>query len=406
MINFMNSAATTAIPTILFGAFDRHNLGDLLFPHIAAALLREEHLLFAGLAQRDLRSDGGHEVRALAQVVAEWGDRPVNILHVGGELLTCDAWQAAVMLLSPEQAQEVIAHLDAKPERFKWARSLLRVSALAPYTLSRQLFPRAVSVIYNAVGGVELGTCDAALRAEVLAKLKSADVVSVRDQQTQAVLESAGITAQLIPDPVVMVAELFGEKIHQCAQSGEIAQLLATFPQGYIAVQFSADFGDDETLAEIAAQFDQAAASSGYGVVFFRAGAAPWHDDLACYQRIVARMQTAAVQIVTSLNIWDICAVIALSHAYCGSSLHGRIVAMAFALPCLNLRHPAHTDHPTKQAAFAATWEEEGIPNMVDVHEIALGIDYALAADSGELQRRAGELAALYRHGFAKCLLE
>jgi hypothetical protein len=25
-------------PLILFGAFDRHNLGDLLFPHIVAAL--------------------------------------------------------------------------------------------------------------------------------------------------------------------------------------------------------------------------------------------------------------------------------------------------------------------------------------------------------------------------------
>jgi hypothetical protein len=26
-------------PTILLGAFDRHNFGDLLFPHLAAALL-------------------------------------------------------------------------------------------------------------------------------------------------------------------------------------------------------------------------------------------------------------------------------------------------------------------------------------------------------------------------------
>ena len=41
---------TTSIPTILFGAFDRHNFGDLLFPYIAAALLPDTPVLFAGLA--------------------------------------------------------------------------------------------------------------------------------------------------------------------------------------------------------------------------------------------------------------------------------------------------------------------------------------------------------------------
>ena len=79
-------------PTILFGAFDRHNFGDLLFPHIAAALLQNKNLLFTGLAERDLRCHGGHQVRALAQLAAGWGARPANIIHVGGELLTCDAW--------------------------------------------------------------------------------------------------------------------------------------------------------------------------------------------------------------------------------------------------------------------------------------------------------------------------
>ena len=47
------------IPVILFGAFDRHNFGDLLFPHVAAALLPGRDLRFAGLAERDLRGCGG-----------------------------------------------------------------------------------------------------------------------------------------------------------------------------------------------------------------------------------------------------------------------------------------------------------------------------------------------------------
>ena len=388
-------------PTILFGAFDRHNFGDLLFPHITAALLQGENLLFAGLAERDLRCHGGHQVRALAQLAAGWGDRPANIIHVGGELLTCDAWQAAVMLLAPDQAQDTIARLDTKPqEKLEWACNMLGISALAPYTVPRQLFPRVGRVIYNGVGGVDLSARDPALRAEVLANLRAADEVSVRDRQTLAQLVAAGITARLIPDPAVMVAELFGTQIRQRSRESAITQVLREFPQGYIAVQFSADFGDDETLTEIAAQLDRIAASSGYGVALFRAGAAPWHDDLACFQRVAARMRAPSVQIFTSLNIWDICALIANSRAYCGSSLHGRIVAMAFALTRVNLLHPAQTNLPTKQAAYAATWEAPGMPAMVEVHGIAQGIRQALTADPEQLRHTARELATRYRQEF------
>ncbi|NWG74557.1 MAG: polysaccharide pyruvyl transferase family protein, partial [Rubrivivax sp.] len=40
-------------PVVVFGAFDRHNLGDLLFAHLAQALLPGEELIVAGLASRD-----------------------------------------------------------------------------------------------------------------------------------------------------------------------------------------------------------------------------------------------------------------------------------------------------------------------------------------------------------------
>jgi hypothetical protein len=393
--------ATTGIPTILFGAFDRHNFGDLLFPHIVAALLEEKNLLFAGLAESDLRSCGGHQVRALAQLAAQCGERPVNIIHVGGELLTCNAWEAAVMLLPPPRAQKAIARFDAHTEEaLEWARGKLGVSALAPYTVQRELFPHAAGVIYHAVGGVELGELDPAMRAEVLSKLNAANDVSVRDKETQAVLNAAGITARLTPDPAVMVAELFGADIRRRAKESAVAHILKAFPRGYIAAQFSADFGDDETLTKIAAQLDRIAISSGFGVAFFRAGAAPWHDDLVCFERVAARMRTPAVTIFKSLDLWDICALIAGSRVYCGSSLHGRIVAMAFALPRINLLQPRQATRHTKQAAFAATWEEAGTPATVEVHEIADGVRDALATDPEQRRHTAGKLAARYRQGY------
>jgi hypothetical protein len=391
----------TPIPSLIFGAFDRHNFGDLLFAHVAAAMLPGRRLLFAGLAARDLRACGGHRVKAVARLAQRWCDRQLNVFHAGGELLTCGAWEAAVMLLPPDRAREAIAAFDATADKHaEWAAEQLGVSSRAPYCVSRSQFPNAASVIFHAVGGVDLDTLDASMRAEVLDKLRRADCVSVRDRQTLAHLEAAGIAARLVPDPAVMTAELFGSVIRAHATNGETARMAHAFPQGYVTVQFSAEFGDDSVVNEIARQLDEAAMASGHGIVFFRAGAAPWHDEIDCYERVAARMHSPA-QIFQSLDLWDICALIAGSRAYLGSSLHGRIVAMAYALPRVNLRHPAQMKRPSKQEAFAATWDMPNVPGVIDVRDIADGLHASLAADRMQLQRTAEELVAAYRRGFS-----
>lgn len=395
-----NPRPPPAVPTLLFGACDRHNLGDLLFPHVAAALLGGQQLRYAGLAGRDLHRHGGHRLQGVAEVARQLGRQPVNLMHVGGELLTCEAWQAAAMLLPPRQAPAWLAYLERHPEaRLQWARDRLGLDARAPYLLARGMFPGAQRVIYNAVGGVELAACEAGMRAEVLAKLASADYVSVRDRVTQAQLAAAGIAAALSPDPAVMVAELFGARIRQRARSGRVARRLPGFPGGYLALQFSADFGDDATLCEMAAQLDLAARATGCGVVLFRAGAAPWHDDIGCYRRLAARMRSP-VACFGSLNIWDICALLAQSRLYCGSSLHGRIVAAAFGVPRLSLLHPDPAARPGKLAAYIQDWEEADFPAATEVQDMAQGIRQTLGAVPRRLRLQAEHLAARYRQQF------
>jgi len=399
----MTPGAGASIPTLLFGAFDRHNFGDLLFPHVAAALLPGQHLIFAGLAERDLRGYGGHRVRSLARLAVELGGQPVNLVHVGGELLTCDAWQAAIMLLPPEEAQATIRHFERRPaEQPAWLRERLGLTSLAPYTIPRSLFPKAARVTYNAVGGVDLLSRDAALRAEVAANLQAADEVNVRDRQTLAGLRALAIPARLVPDSAVMVAKLFGKRIREHAEYGEVGAIRHAFPRGYLAIQFSADFGDDATLAAIADQLDQVAMSTGHAVVFFRAGAAPWHDDLACYRRTASRMRAQSIGVFESLDIWDICALIAHSQSYCGSSLHGRIVAGAFALPRVSLLHPSLAGQPAKQTAYAATWEPTDLHALVAASGMAEGRAQALTTDPERLRGLAGEMVGRYEAGGLK----
>lgn len=336
----------TDFPVILFGACDRHNLGDLLFPHIAAALLAPRAVVVAGLAARDLTPVGGHRVRALGEVLREFPGAPV--IHAGGELLTCDAWEAAVMLLAAEEAPGVIARCDGRPERFEWARRCLGRDDRAPYCLGKSQSPQDGARTFLGVGGVDLDRRDATLRGEVLAKLRQADWIGVRDERTLAHLSAAGIAATLMPDPAVLTAELFGTRIRARVQTGEVAAARAAFPQGYLAVQFAAALGDDATLARIAEGLARAAA--GRGIVFFRAGAAPWHDDLAVCRRAAVRLPGARV--FESLDIWDLCALIAASAGFAGSSLHGRIVAETFGVPVIEGSVPVGE----KVAAYRDTW--------------------------------------------------
>ncbi|MDR5856370.1 polysaccharide pyruvyl transferase family protein [Caballeronia sp. LZ062] len=390
---------------IIFGAFDRHNFGDMLFAHVAERLLAERRPdakpVFAGLAARDMRAYGGHDVADLAALAGRWRDKPVTLVHAGGELLTCDAWDAAVMLGDPEDAQTRIARYGTRTDdRSAYARAMLHSDARAPYVVGRETFAQASSIRFNAVGGASLDTCDAALRAEVLTKLRTADDVSVRDARTQATLRAACIAARLLPDPVTMIAELFDARIRSRADDGAAADVRRAFPRGYLAVQFSADFGDDATLDRLASELDALAEASGFGIALFRAGAAPWHDDIDAYVRLAARM-TQRPAIFRSLDVWDICALITTSAGYVGSSLHGRIVAMAYALPRINMLHPDEAARTGKQAAYARTWEEADAPHAVAIEDIEAGMKDALRVDRDVLRRRSVELAALYHAGAA-----
>jgi hypothetical protein len=377
---------------ILFGAFDRHNFGDLLFPHLITALLPERSFEFAGLAERDLRVFGGHQVVAL-------GARPQanRLIHVGGELLTCSAWQAAVMLLDPAEAAAAIALYDDDPAAAaEWAAKQLGTARRIPYVAGRDVLAPSGRLIFNAVGGVEWASLAAAQREEVKTALGQADWVSVRDHVTQDALRVEGIDVPLCPDPAVMVAECFGEVILEHQQHDAVKAMRDAFPQGYLACQFSADFADDASLDVLANGLSRVMAGTGLGVALFRAGAAPWHDDPALVEKLLYRLSPGSVRLFPSLHLWDICALIAASRGVIGSSLHGRIVALACGLPRVSLMPPQQGGRPDKRTAFAETWEPDVLPRSIAVDRIEPAVMQALAVPASVLQENAASLRAHY----------
>jgi hypothetical protein len=404
-------------PIILFGACDRHNLGDLLFPHIAAALLAPRPVVVAGLAERDLTQYGGHKVAALARLAARWEtqypDAPAELVHVGGELITCSLYEAAVMTLSPEAARAAVARYDhAEAARQAWAEGQLGLRQHVAYLAPRALFRRPGRFLHCALGGVDLPRLPAAMQAEALTRLRESDALAVRDRLTQAALAEAGIAAECMPDPAVLTAQLFGPRIAGHAEAGEPARVRERFPQGYLAVQFSAEFGDEPTLQTLAEQLDRLTADTGLGLVLFRAGAAPWHDDQSVYRRLIGHMRHDQAWLFESLDIWDLCALLARARVYAGSSLHGRIVAACFGVPGINLIPPGTPPEHSKQAAYLVTWHRAEALGWIEPQALAAQVMQALAQPDLDLtvgqqtridafRRHAAALYAPLRQPFA-----
>jgi hypothetical protein len=386
------------LPLRLFGAFDRHNFGDLLFPHLLAALLPERSFEFAGLVSRDLQRFGGHRVIRLASVGMS---RPAHLIHAGGEVLTCSAWEAAVMLLDRAAAAQAIARYDDdRAAAAAWAASQLGTTRSAPYVVGREFVVPSGKLIFNAVGGVEWASMPTDRREEVKTALRDADWLSVRDHVTQRALHAEGIVAELCPDPAVMVRTCFDQTIRQ--HQGALKPVRQAFPRGYLACQFSADFADDASLAALAQQLSRVTATTGLGLVFFRAGAAPWHDDQGLYQKVLRLLPPGSALVFESLHLWDICALIAASRGVIASSLHARVVAVAYGLPRVSLKSPQLGERPDKVGAFAATWEPPQLRRCVELNEIEPAALQALDLSPDLLLEHAAWLCATYTSSLAQ----
>jgi hypothetical protein len=66
------------------------------------------------------------------------------------------------------------------------------------------------------------------------------------------------------------------------------------------------------------------------------------------------------MQVFESLDVWDICALIAGSSGYIGTSLHGRLVAESFGVPALSLERESGA--AKKLRAYLATWSSGVAP--------------------------------------------
>ncbi|MEW9900715.1 polysaccharide pyruvyl transferase family protein [Chitinivorax sp. PXF-14] len=365
-------------PCIVFGAFDRHNLGDLLFPLVLSPFLAGRRVRHAGLVARDWSALAGYRVEPLRELMHEPDCAGAHLIHAGGELLDCDAYEAWIMLQPNTALASAIARWDRDPARFDMARAALDCPGPLPYLWGHQAWLGAGRVIAHALGGVGLASRSPSFGAAVAASLADMDSVSVRDRVTADILLRLGVRAELVPDAACLLPVLYGERLRASGDAGEPAEVRRRFSHGYWLVQFTAQSGDDATLARLAAAVLRAAPDARCGIVLYRAGRAPWHDELAVYERFARLLGTRAVHLFQSASVWDGCALLAGSRGVLASSLHLTVLAAGFDIPWLGLAAgPAEAVMESKLGAFWSTWGDypehrvvpiDGLPDALPLH--------------------------------------
>lgn len=380
---------------ILIGAHERDNFGDIACSAIMARVLRPLPSLKAGMMSSDMRAYGGDLVlsaRALKSITSELGSASA-IVFTGGETLACDARSGLAMNLANRDAARFVRLPHAPQERV--VRSLTGGAFATPaYVLhADEVLPSSrkdVAVVFHSVGGTDLAAFVKwnEQRRTIEYNLKQATYIAVRDRRTRALLsELFGIEAELFPDSGYALRRVLGDDIAALEDDARVQEARALGP--YLVFQSSAHVLDGLGLPQAAARIGEAAARLRVSIVLQPAGTAWGHDDLDQLTRLAATIGKTHPRIRTLVqrnrHVLVQAAIIANASVWIGTSLHGRIVAIAMRVPAVSFANP-------KVNATIETWEQEPLPYDVTLEQLPDAASAAAGVDRAGLQRRADRL--------------
>jgi hypothetical protein len=256
-------------------------------------------------------------------------------------------------------------------------------------------------VIYHSVGGATLSQVlhNVALRDSLESSLRKATYISVRDSRTRALLsELFGIRAELSPDASFALRSVLGDEIAAVSDLEPIRQVKALGP--YVVFQSNSQFLSSAGLSDAAERIAEMAERIQTAVVLQPTGTAFSHDSLsqlgALGALIATRHPRIRIYLQRNRNFLVQIAVIANALAWIGTSLHGRIAAIAMRVPAVNFEN-------YKVKVMVETWEaHDSLPYEVTWDRLTDATLTALGVDSGRLEALARGLEEAAMEGLRK----
>ncbi|MFB2119610.1 polysaccharide pyruvyl transferase family protein [Parapedobacter sp. 2B3] len=370
---------------LIIGAFDRFNYGDLLFPLVIEAQLATYghafDVRYFGIIESDLNALGGKptdDIQAFYRACRE-STGHTSVIVAGGEAVAV-TWSSLLLALSSmfKRTHRFHHHLNKIVDLNAFAKRKLHGQTELPFVFTASDFAGVDRVIFNSLGGSEIDPATFDRFGSLRDKLRGVDYFAVRDQATQRNLAEQGVDTHLYPDSAILMSNFYPTAQLAERVSQQVAEYVAQNRHRYLFFQVKNNHAKaNEQL--IARQLDAIATQTGLHLCLCPIGKALNHDDHLALQRI-APLLAHPNTLFDEVTIWDIMYLIANAGVYAGTSLHGAITAMSYAVPYVGIAVP-------KLHSYLTTWGVDGINRTVPLREIHEGVDRALAADRTALER-------------------
>lgn len=360
---------------LIIGAFDRYNYGDLLFPLVIERQLgtygKDFEFEYFGLIESDLSSVGGLPTKGLQKFYKACSDpsNPVHVIIAGGEALGV-TWNSLYAALNPlfQRINKRHVKVNKVLDLNGWTKKILKGKTTLPFVFDKSDFAGVQSVILNSLGGSGLNAAVFAKYDFLIGKLQNVDYFAVRDQLTVDNLRKNGLDAALFPDSAILMSEFYPLNFLHRNVTQEVAGYVAEHAGKYVFAQINKKTTRDHEQT-IADGLDEIYQQGKAEICLCPIGKALDHDDHEALQELGTLLESPYTYFDAD-NIWDIMYLIANAKCYVGTSLHGAITAMSFAVPHVGLK-------VEKLGAYLATWGVKANHRSVEFAE--LYAQYALA---------------------------
>lgn len=370
---------------MIIGAFDRFNYGDLLFPIVIEAQLKTfEHpfeATYFGIVNSDLSTLGGkptQDIQAFYRACNE-STGHTSVIVAGGEAVAV-TWSSLLLALNKSFKRTHRFHhrINKVFNLNTFAKRVLHGKTDLPFVFTKSDFSAVDRIIFNSLGGSELNPAIFDQFPKLRNQLRQVDYFAVRDNATRINLGKQGIDTQLYPDSAILMSKFYPTARLAERVSPPIAEFVAAKRGAYVFFQIK-DNHAKTNEARLAAELDKVAAHSAMDLCFCPIGKALNHDDHLALQRIAPLLEYSPA-VFDEVSIWDIMYLIANAGVYVGTSLHGAITAMSYAVPYVGIAVP-------KLDSYLQTWGVAGINRTVSLGGIAGGVERALKTDQAALDR-------------------
>jgi hypothetical protein len=392
---------------ILYGAFDRHNYGDLLFPLVMERMFSqkfpEKKIVVAGLIDSDLSEFNALPTISIKKAMKE-SKNDVAIILAGGDVIAC-SWHAAYSYLLSDISFFIFHRAFCRfipRTTIKIIKTVIGLKSDSPFDLGSKDLKDGMKLIYNSVGATEVSNSHGAAAIVLATTINNADYVTVRDEFSREHIERiGGYVNDVYPDSATVMSTVFTEEEINTKTGDYATSLIRKLEGKYLVFQISSTHSAGVEV-EFAKYLTEVANEHDLTVVFIAIGNAAGHSDSHGIEKIKRHLgENIKVAQYLDGGVFDLMNLIKNSQCYCGTSLHGLITCMAF-----HVARVALLPQLRKQRNYMKTWDLAAMPSGILPNELSKAINQAMAISKDELVEKENYLTSKYLENFNKICLE